>query len=44
MIGVINLDDKIAEEIIEKSTCKVLTYGINKEADIRATEIRYKND
>ena len=26
--GVINLDDKIAEEIIEKSTCKVLTYGI----------------
>ncbi|MDR3596360.1 UDP-N-acetylmuramoyl-L-alanyl-D-glutamate--2,6-diaminopimelate ligase [Clostridium sp.] len=43
-LGVINLDDKIAEEIIEKSTCKILTYGINKEADIRATEIRYKND
>jgi len=43
-VGVINLDDKIAEEIIEKSTCKILTYGINKEADIRATEIKYKND
>lgn len=43
-IGIINLDDKIAQEIIEKSTCKVLTYGMNKEADIRATEIRYKND
>ncbi|WP_238918063.1 UDP-N-acetylmuramoyl-L-alanyl-D-glutamate--2,6-diaminopimelate ligase [Clostridium sp. YIM B02555] len=43
-IGVINLDDKIAEEIIEKATCKILTYGINKEADIKATDIRYKND
>lgn len=43
-LGVINADDKIAEEIIEKATCKILTYGINKEADIRATEIRYKND
>ena len=43
-LGIINLDDKIAQEIIEKSTCKVLTYGINKEADIRATDIIYKND
>jgi UDP-N-acetylmuramoyl-L-alanyl-D-glutamate--2,6-diaminopimelate ligase len=43
-LGVINLDDKIAKEIIEKATCKILTYGINKESDIRATEIKYKND
>lgn len=43
-VGIVNLDDKIAEEIIEKSTCKIITYGINKEADIRATEIRYEND
>ena len=43
-LGVINLDDKIAQEIIEKSTCRVLTYGINKEADIRATDIIYKNN
>lgn len=43
-LGVINLDDGIAEEIIEKASCKILTYGINKEADIRATEIRYRND
>ena len=42
--GVINIDDKIAEEIIKKASCKILTYGINNEADIRATEIRYKND
>ncbi|WP_017211534.1 UDP-N-acetylmuramoyl-L-alanyl-D-glutamate--2,6-diaminopimelate ligase [Clostridium beijerinckii] len=43
-LGVINLDDGIAEEIIEKASCKILTYGINKEADIRAAEIRYRND
>lgn len=42
--GVINMDDEIAEEIIEKANCKILTYGINKAADIRATEIRFKND
>ena len=43
-IGIINIDDKVGKEIIEKSSCKVLTYGINEEADIRATEIKYKND
>lgn len=44
-IGIINIDDKRGKEIIEKSSCKVLTYGIiNEEADIRATEIKYKND
>ncbi|AJG98053.1 UDP-N-acetylmuramoyl-L-alanyl-D-glutamate--2,6-diaminopimelate ligase [Clostridium beijerinckii] len=43
-LGVINIDDGIAEEIIEKASCKILTYGINKEADIRATEIRYRSD
>lgn len=43
-LGVINLDDKMALEFIGKSTCKILTYGINKDADIRATEIRYKSD
>lgn len=43
-IGIINIDDKTGKEIIEKSSCKVLTYGINEAADIRATEIKYKND
>lgn len=43
-IGIINLDDKISEEIIKKAACEILTYGINKEADIRATDIKYKND
>jgi UDP-N-acetylmuramoyl-L-alanyl-D-glutamate--2,6-diaminopimelate ligase len=43
-IGVINIDDKVGKEIIEKSTCEILTYGIKEAADIRATEIEYKND
>lgn len=42
--GVINIDDKIGKEIIEKSTCEILTYGIKEAADIRATEIEYKSD
>lgn len=43
-IGVVNLDDKVGKEIIEKSPCKFLTYGINEAADIKATEIEYRND
>lgn len=43
-LGIINLDDKISKDIMEKATCKILTYGINKEADIRATDIKYKNN
>lgn len=43
-LGVINIDDKVADEFIEKSTCTILTYGIKKDADIKATEIKYKND
>ncbi|MCD2345876.1 UDP-N-acetylmuramoyl-L-alanyl-D-glutamate--2,6-diaminopimelate ligase [Clostridium guangxiense] len=40
-IGVINLDDKIANEIIEKSPCSFLTYGIDTDADIKAFDISY---
>lgn len=43
-IGIINLDDKIAQEIIEKASCKVITYGIGEDADIRATNITYQKD
>ncbi|MDD7795162.1 UDP-N-acetylmuramoyl-L-alanyl-D-glutamate--2,6-diaminopimelate ligase [Clostridium sp. 'White wine YQ'] len=43
-LGVINLDDKFSKEIIEKATCKILTYGIDKDADIKASKIRYNND
>lgn len=40
-IGVINLDDKISKEIIEKSPCKIITYGIDADADIKAYAITY---
>lgn len=40
-IGVINLDDNIAKEIIEKSPCKFITYGIDTDADITASDISY---
>lgn len=43
-LGVINLDDKVSKEIIKKSTCDILTYGIDKNADIRASEIKYNSD
>lgn len=43
-LGIINIDDKVAEEIMEKATCRILTYGIKKDADIMATEIKYKNN
>ena len=43
-LGIINLDDKVGKEIIEKCTCEILTYGIDENADIKATEIKYKND
>ncbi|MBW6411280.1 UDP-N-acetylmuramoyl-L-alanyl-D-glutamate--2,6-diaminopimelate ligase [Clostridium weizhouense] len=43
-IGVINLDDKISQELIEKASCEILTYGISNTADIRATQVRYSND
>lgn len=39
--GVINIDDNVSEEIIKNSSCSILTYGIKREADIRAYDIVY---
>ena len=39
--GIINADDSIAEEIKENATCDIVTYGIDKEADFRAFDIKY---
>lgn len=39
--GVINADDKICEEIKKYATCKILTYGIDKAADLKAKNITY---
>jgi UDP-N-acetylmuramoyl-L-alanyl-D-glutamate--2,6-diaminopimelate ligase len=39
--GIINGDDKICEEIQKYATCKILTYGIDKDADLKAKNIIY---
>ncbi len=39
-VGLINIDDSHAEEILEGHTCSVETFGFSKEADIRATNIK----
>lgn len=38
--AIINLDDSNAEEIMKQSSGKIITFGIEKEADFRAYEIR----
>ncbi|MCK4259014.1 MAG: UDP-N-acetylmuramoyl-L-alanyl-D-glutamate--2,6-diaminopimelate ligase [Halanaerobiales bacterium] len=38
-VGVVNLDDLAGDYMIEQCTGKVLTYGIHREADIKALEI-----
>lgn len=43
-IGIINADDKISKEIVEKATCAIVTYAIDAEADIKAFHIQYSNN
>lgn len=42
--GIINIDDKASKDIIEYSSCEVLTYGINNTADFMAKDISYSLD
>lgn len=37
--GIINIDNPYGEEVVNKAECKVLTYGIDKAADIKALNI-----
>lgn len=37
--GIVNIDSSYGEEVVKKAKCKVYTYGIDKEADIRAVNI-----
>ena len=39
--GIVNIDDKYAKNIIDIATCDIETFGIEKEADIMATNIKY---
>ncbi|MFZ5639897.1 MAG: UDP-N-acetylmuramoyl-L-alanyl-D-glutamate--2,6-diaminopimelate ligase [Bacillota bacterium] len=40
--GIINVDDPQADKIIAQTTAKVLTYGINNKADLRAQNINLR--
>ncbi len=42
--GIINADDKYANEIIKKASCDVYTFGIEKECDFKAYNIEYLMD
>jgi UDP-N-acetylmuramoyl-L-alanyl-D-glutamate--2,6-diaminopimelate ligase len=37
--GIVNIDHPYGEEVIQKAECRVLTYGIEKDADIKALNI-----
>lgn len=44
-IGVINLDDRYAQEVIEEALCETVTYSAkNMSADYTAGNIKYRND
>ncbi len=38
--GVVNIDDNAGESIIEDASCPVITYGVEKSADIKASDIK----
>lgn len=38
-VGIVNADADHLEEVLEGHTCKIETYGIDKEADLRATNV-----
>ncbi len=42
--GIINIDDPSAQDIIEAATGKVLTYGVQKDCDIKAFNISLRAD
>ncbi len=43
-IGIINIDDNYANDIIKNATCKVFTYSIEKESDLQAINVKYFMD
>ena len=42
--GIINIDDDYANQIIEKATCDIETFGIENKADIVASNIEYSRE
>lgn len=43
-IGIVNIDDHVSQEIIKASKCKIITYGIENDADIHGSNIEYTSD
>ncbi|HHT87476.1 MAG TPA: UDP-N-acetylmuramoyl-L-alanyl-D-glutamate--2,6-diaminopimelate ligase [Clostridiales bacterium] len=39
-VGLVNIDDEHAKDILEGHTCKVETFGFSENADIRATDVK----
>ena len=42
--GIVNADDKWADEIIKQSSCEITTFGMEKDADLKAYNIKYHMD
>ncbi len=42
--GIVNIDDKYANQIIEKATCEIDTFGIENKGDIVAKNIEYSRE
>lgn len=42
--GIVNIDDKYSGRIIENADCEITTFGIEKDCDIRAINIKYYMD
>ena len=40
-VGIINKDDPHYEDIIKNATCKLLTFGVEKEADVKGNDIEH---
>lgn len=38
-VGIINIDDKYAKDVIKNHTCEIETYGMSDEAQLRASDI-----
>lgn len=42
--GIINMDDKYAEQILQGHTCSVVTFSAEKDADLKAGDIEFLNE
>ena len=42
--GIVNADDKHTDEVLAFNTCDVVTFSAEKEADLRASDIRFLNE